>query len=196
MFVVRLAPCGLRKAQLVTLASQTRRKCFISYHHADEDEVQQFIQQFDHDRDVLIARGIGASMSGDIIDSTNTEYIKQQIRAKYLRDTTVTIVLIGQETWKRRFVDWEIAASLRNTSTSSASGLLGITLPSASNYSGKRMPDRLGDNVDDTDGYARWWKYPPSAESLANMIETAYAARTSKALLRNNTRSLRLRNAS
>ena len=94
---------------MVTLASQTRRKCFISYHHADEDEVQQFIQQFDHDRDVLIARGIGASMSGDIIDSTNTEYIKQQIRAKYLRDTTVTIVLIGQETWKRRFVDWEIA---------------------------------------------------------------------------------------
>ena len=89
---------------MVTLASQTRRKCFISYHHADEDEVQQFIQQFDHDRDVLIARGIGASMSGDIIDSTNTEYIKQQIRAKYLRDTTVTIVLIGQETWKRRFV--------------------------------------------------------------------------------------------
>lgn len=181
---------------MATLASKTRRKCFISYHHADEEEVQQFIQQFDHDRDVLIARGIGASMSGDIIDSTNADYIKQQIRAKYLRDTTVTIVLIGQETWKRRFVDWEIAASLRNTSTSSASGLLGITLPSAADYSGKRMPDRLSDNVDDAEGYARWWKYPSSSDGLADMIETAYAARTSKALLRNNTRPLRLRNAS
>lgn len=81
------------------LASKTRRKCFISYHHADEAEVQQFIQTFDHDGDVLIARGIGASMSGDIIDSTNSDYIKSQIRARYLRDTTVTIVLVGRETW-------------------------------------------------------------------------------------------------
>lgn len=48
-----------------TLASKTRRKCFISYHHDDEIEVQRFIEVFDHNQDVLIARGIGASMAGD-----------------------------------------------------------------------------------------------------------------------------------
>jgi len=131
-----------------TLANSTRRKCFISYHHADEEEVEQFIRTFDHKQDILIARGIGASMPGDIINSTNSAYIMSQIRARYLHDTTVTIVLIGRDTWGRKFVDWEIAASLRNTEASSASGLLAITLPSAANYSGKRLPDRLDDNVD------------------------------------------------
>src|SRR5690625_1135126 len=116
---------------LSKLASKTRRKCFISYHHDDESEVQKFIQDFDHSRDVLIARGIGASMAGDIINSNNSDYIKNRIREKYLRDTTVTIVLIGKCTWSRKFVDWEVSASLRNTPTASRSGLLAITLPSA-----------------------------------------------------------------
>lgn len=178
-----------------TLASSTRRKCFISYHHADEAEVQSFIQTFDHNHDVLIARGIGASMSGDIINSANADYIKAQIRANYLRDTTVTIVLVGRETWGRKFVDWEVAASLRNTSTSLASGLLAITLPSAAEYAGKKLPARVSDNVDGKTGYARWWKYPISATSLAGLIEEAYIARTSHASFRNNSRDLRFRNS-
>lgn len=178
-----------------TLASNTRRKCFISYHHADEVEVREFIQTFDHNQDVLIARGIGASMSGDIIDSGNADYIKSQIRSRYLRDTTVTIVLVGRETWGRRFVDWEIAASLRNTATSSASGLMAITLPSAANYAGKQLPARAKDNVDGESGYARWWKYPSNSVNLGALIEEAYSARTALAHLRDNSRSLRLRNA-
>lgn len=178
-----------------SLASKTRRKCFISYHHADEAEVEYFIQTFDHDGDVLIARGIGASMAGDIIDSANGDYIKSRIREKYLRDTTVTIVLLGKETWGRKFVDWEVGASLRNTATASASGLLAISLPSAANYVGKQLPARVDDNVSGEGGYARWWKYPATTEGLANIIEIAYSARTLKSDLRNNIRPLRMRNA-
>lgn len=181
------------------LGQHTRRKCFISYHHDDEYEVQQFIQDFDHDQDVLIARGIGASMAGDIINSTNEDYIKARIREKYLRDTTVTIVLVGRCTWARKFVDWEVAASLRNTSTASRSGLLAITLPSAADYYDKKLPARVRDNimgVSGADGYARWWKYPSSASSLANLIETAYDARSSRAHLVDNNRDLRSYNSS
>ncbi|WP_082181255.1 TIR domain-containing protein [Actinomyces timonensis] len=178
-----------------TLAKNTRHKCFISYHHADEHEVEQFIQTFDHNQDILIARGIGASMSGDIIDSNDNDYIMRRIREKYLRDTTVTIVLIGKETWGRKFVDWEIAASLRNTKLSPASGLLAITLPSASSYSGKRLPDRLADNLNGDAGYARWWKYPSSPADLGRLIEIAYTDRIVKAHLRVNSRALRRRNA-
>ncbi|GAB2477537.1 TIR domain-containing protein [Luteococcus sediminum] len=178
------------------LGSHTRRKCFISYHHDDESEVQQFIQDFDHDQDVLIARGIGASMAGDIINSDNEDYIKARIREKYLRDTTVTIVLVGKCTWARKFVDWEVAASLRNTPTASRSGLLAITLPSAADYYDKQLPARVADNVDGEDGYARWWKYPTSASSLASLIETAYEARSTRAYLVDNTRDLRSYNSS
>ncbi|MDV6231775.1 TIR domain-containing protein [Rhodococcus cercidiphylli] len=177
-----------------TLANQTRRKCFISYHHSDEREVQQFIQTFDHDQDILIARGIGASMSGDIINSSDNEYIKSQIRAKYLRDTTVTLVLVGRETWGRKFVDWEVAASLRNTSTATASGLLAVTLASAANYHAKQLPPRVEDNVNGQVGYARWWKYPASTSLLAEQIEAAYDARTTRADLRDNSRALRSQN--
>lgn len=147
------------------LAAKTRRKCFVSYHHDDEDEVQDFIQKFDHEQDVLIARGIGASMAGDIINSDNDDYIKLKIREKYLRDTTVTIVLVGKKTWGRKFVDWEIAASLRNTASASASGLLAITLPSAVAYYDKQLPARVADNVDGENGYARWWRYPSSTDT-------------------------------
>lgn len=179
-----------------TLASQTRRKCFISYHHDDEDEVQQFIETFDHYRDVLIARGIGASMAGGIINSTDDDYIKARIREQYLRDTTVTIVLVGKCTWARKYVDWEIAASLRNTATANRSGLMAITLPSAANYYDKQLPDRVADNVNGEDGYARWWKYPTSASVLARQIEIAYDARSTRDSLVNNTRVLRPYNSS
>jgi len=91
----------------------------------DETEVEDFIQTFDHNHDVLISRGIGAGMAGDvIIGSNDADYIKQRIRTLYLRDSTVTIVIVGQCTSARRFVDWEVAASLRNTSTTARNGLL------------------------------------------------------------------------
>ena len=178
------------------LGNHTRRKCFISYHHDDEYEVQQFIQNFDHDQDVLIARGIGAGMAGDIIGSSNDDYIKDRIREKYLRDTSVTIVMVGKCTWARKFVDWEVAASLRNTATTTRSGLLAITLPSATGYYVKKLPERVRDNVDGENGYARWWKYPSSASSLASMIETAYEYRSTRGHLVNNSRVLRSSNSS
>lgn len=180
----------------MTLAYHTRRKCFISYHHDDEDEVQHFIQTFDHSRDTLIARGIGASMPGDIINSTNDEYIKSRIREKYLKGTSVTIVLIGRCTWARRFVDWEVAASLRNTSTTPRNGLMAITLPSAADHWNKQLPPRVSDNVDGNFGYAKWWTYPTSSTGLATMIEEAFALRSARSHLVDNSRPLRTYNSS
>ena len=178
------------------LKSYTRHKTFISYHHRDDDEVAEFVDRFDHDHDVLITRGIGASMAGDVIDSTNADYIKQRIRSLYLRDSSVTLVMVGGNTWGRRFVDWEIAASLRNTSTSARNGLLAITLPSVANDPGRTLPIRVEDNVTGTEGYARWMRYPSSAQDLASMIDEAYSRRSTHAHLVDNSRPLRQRNAS
>lgn len=180
------------------LKTYTRHKTFVSYHHADEDEVAAFINHFDHDHDVLIARGIGASMAGDVINSTNADYIKQRIRDLYLRDSSVTLVLVGAETWGRRYVDWEVAASLRNTSTSSRNGLLAITLPSIADLP-RELPPRVADNVDTTKSdlaYARWMKYPSSTADLALWIDAAYKRRSTHDHLVDNSRSLRQRNAS
>ena len=97
-----------------------------------------------------------------------------------MKDSTVTIVLIGKCTWARRYVDWEIQASLRHGETITANGLLGIVLPSA----GKKptAPKRLKINLssDDQDGYARLYWYPKRKDTLSNWIEDAFNARKSR----------------
>ncbi|CAA19913.1 MULTISPECIES: TIR domain-containing protein [Streptomyces] len=153
--------------------AQVRRKCFISYHHEDEREVHQFIQKFDHVRDIFIARGIGAGMPGDVLNSNNRDYIMRRVRALYLGNSTVTIVMVGKCTWARRYVDWEIASTLRDDVRNKRGGLLGIVLPSAVNS--PKAPPRLKDNLES--GYAEWYHYPTSAAQLSRMIETAYSAR-------------------
>ncbi len=59
------------------------------------------------------------------------------IRSRWPQDVTVTIVLIGNDAWRRRSVDWDIAASLGQPYGHSSCGLIGIVLPS---FQGKRYP--------------------------------------------------------
>jgi len=169
--------------------SEVRHKVFISYHHDDQGEVEDFVETFDKERKVFITRGLGVGMEQDIIDSEDTDYIMRRIRELYLKDSTVTIVLIGKCTWARRFVDWELQASLRHGEKVTANGLLGIVLTSA----GKKPipPDRLkknlkGENSDE--GYARWFWYPKRKDTLANWIDDAFKARTNRANLIENPR--------
>jgi hypothetical protein len=172
-----------------------RRKCFISYHAVDADEVEKFLTSYGH---VFIARVIGVTDQDEFIDSEKDDYVFDRIRDKYLGDSTVTIVLVGKCTWARRYVDWEVYSSLRQDKNNRRNGLLGITLPSAANYSGKKLPARVDDNVlgsDQSLGYARWKKYPTSSSSLRAWIEDAYDARTRRANLIVNTRARRRKNS-
>lgn len=157
-----------------------RHKVFISYHHEDQDEVEEFVDTYDHERDVFITRALGVEMDQDIIDSDNPEYVMRRIRELYLKDSTVTIVLIGKCTWARRYVDWEIQASLRHGETVTPNGLLGIVLPSAGNK--PTAPERLRKNLpgDDLDGYARWYWYPKRKDTLSNWIDDAFNARKNR----------------
>jgi len=156
-----------------------RRICFISYHHDDQREVDQFIRAFDHERDIFIARGLGQEMSQDVIDSNDTEYVMRRIRESFLRSSTVTIVLMGKCTWARRYVDWELQASLRTGYTVIPNGLLGIRLPSFNTST--PYPQRLSYNLKRTaeqeDSYARVMDYPTRKEVLAEEIERAFQRR-------------------
>ena len=168
-----------------------RRKCFISYHHADQEEVDRFVRTFDHERNIFISRGLGKEMSQDIIDSSNTDYVMRRIRELYLSDSTVTIVMLGRCTWARRYVDWELQSSLRNGTTITANGLLGIKLPSYSNVS-STYPDRLNLNLKENDAqpdcYARVLPYPISSQVLMDAIEAAYQRRSTHIKWINNPR--------
>jgi hypothetical protein len=162
--------------------SDVKHRVFISYHHDDQEEVNTFITTFSDERNVFTYRAVGA-MSDDIINSTDPTYIMSQIRQKYLKDSTVTIVLIGKCTWARRYVDWELKTSLRQGAFT-PNGVLGILLPSMGTTA--TAPQRLQANIlgDKSDeGYARWYVYPTRKDSLKNWIEDAFQARTTRANL-------------
>lgn len=174
---------------------RTRHKCFISYHAADSEEVADFLDEFGTE---FIGKTIGVTDEDDFIDSDNTDYIMERIRSKYLGDSTVTIVLVGQCTWARRYIDWEVYSSLRRSSNSSINGLLAINL--ASMGKSARLPARVDDNIErDANkrdiGYARWYVYPSIKSSLRNWIEDAYIGRTTRLEKLKNTRDRRINNA-
>lgn len=146
------------------------RKCFLSYHAADKAAVDKFYSDFRGD---FIRRG--SDMDQDIIDSTDTDYVMRRIREKFLKDSTVTIVLIGSCTWARRYIDWEAQASLRKPANGSPNGLVGIQL----NPANTKLPERVQSNHDS--GYAKFYKYPNSSALLNTIIEEAFNARTNLA---------------
>lgn len=177
---------SLRGAILVT--NTTRRKCFVSYHHADQAWIDHFVRTFDHTRNLFIARGLGQTMAQDIIDSADPEYVMRRIRELYIVDSTVTLVMLGKCTWARRYVDWEIQASLRAPENGFPNGLLAVKLPTFPENAA--FPDRLNKNLlsgerkaAGGDCFARWMAYPQSSDELWGAIEAAFRRRSTHAHL-------------
>lgn len=99
-------------------------KVFISYHHEND--------QWYKDKLVEIGRSIFVDRSvdtGDISNELGAQRIREKIRDGYLRDSTVTIVLVGTETNRRKHVDWEIYSSMHDGVVNKKSGILAINLP-------------------------------------------------------------------
>ena len=182
---------ALVKAKAAGVNTPVRHKCFVCYHAADIDAVTDFVEQYE---DVFIPRVVGASDSdhfNDPVNSTAEEYIKSQIREKYLWDSTVTLLFIGKCTWSRKYIDWEISASLRNDAKNKRSGLLAITPPDKSHNT---LPTRFADNYTPDQlsvSYARYIYYPTTSAALRNAIQDAFAARDARASLVKNSRVLR-----
>ena len=114
--------------------SNDRHRVFVSYYHADDQGYRErFELLFSDIHDILVSESVEI---GDIDPHLKTETIRQKIRDEYLRDSTVTVVLVGAHTWQRKFVDWEIGSSIRQTECNSRSALLGILLPTYTSPSG------------------------------------------------------------
>lgn len=165
------------------LSTPVKRKVFVSYHHADDEEVQAFIYEWTEKNKVFtpLALGVSVSDNDDFIDSDDPDYVISQIRKKYLQTTSVTIVLIGSCIHSRRYVDWEIKASLRQEQFSLPNGLLGILLPSQGGSA--HLPPRFHNNWNNElkDCYARYHSAPTTASQLRGWIEEAFNARTTRA---------------
>ncbi len=153
----------------------TRHKCFISYHHANDQYYKdKFVKLFDDYLDIFIDKSVS---DGDISDDCSMDYIMQQIRENYLSDCSVTLVLIGKESWKRKYIDWEISASIRNTQKNPRSGLIGILLPShpdfgTGKYHSNIIPPRLSDNLECN--FAKIYNWSENPIAIHKWIDEAF----------------------
>ncbi len=174
-----------------------KRNVFLTYHHADQREVDGFVYCFRKSFNQI--RVIGISGDDDFINSNNTEYILRRIREKYIAGTAVTIALIGKCTWARKYVDWEIAATLRNNPTDPRGGLLAVQLPSVNGRNNIKLPERLGRNrqyVNNSEvGYASYHPYPSKGYVLAQWVEGAIRRRDQKYPKSGSTSGLRKNNS-
>ena len=156
-----------------------RHRVFISYHHEDQAYKDWFVRQMGDD---IVDESVG---DGDIDDNNlATETIRQHVRDDFIRDATVTVVLIGPCTWQRKHVDWEIGSSLRETANNSRCGMLGILLLNHPDYGKQQfmpssVPPRLADNVMGADPYAIVYKWPYNHDlsDVRNWIHTAFERR-------------------
>ncbi|HBL52866.1 MAG TPA: hypothetical protein DDZ34_02150 [Syntrophaceae bacterium] len=153
----------------------SRHKVFVSYHHLpDQYYRDKFEKFFSLQYDVMISKSV---QIGDIDPGLATDTIRDKIRDEYLRDSTVTVVLIGEKTWQRKHVDWEISSSIRKTKNSSRSGLLGIILPTyqmidENTYNIYTIPPRLHYNI--KCGYALIYKWNEDPKNIKQWIHEAY----------------------
>jgi hypothetical protein len=160
-----------------------RRKVFVSYHHGEDQSYYDEFTRVFHDQwecvhDNSLVR---------LIDSEDVRYVMQRIRDNHLTGTSCTLVLIGAHTHERKYVDWEIKATLDK-----GHGLLGIVLPSHStNALGQVIvPDRFLDNL--VSGYARWVRWEGLTPDV--LRQEVHAAVAADGMLINNSREMKSRN--
>ena len=159
-------------------ANVPRHKVFISFHEEDLAYKEDFVRR-------MKKRIVDRSVDTGNIDDTGlkTTTVRQKIRDEYIRDATVTIVLIGPRTWQRKHVDWEIGSSIRKTKMNPRCGLMGILLPNHANHGKKHnihlFPPRLADNSKGEDPYALIydWPNPWTPARIAEWIHRAYGRR-------------------
>lgn len=158
------------------------RNCFISYHHNND---QRYINKL---RKVVKSMKVSDYSLKDDIGHLTDETIYKKVRSK-MRTCSVTVVLIGSRTGHRKWIDWEIWASLRgyqhpfDTKKSfKPNGLLVIYLP-GENHS---IPDRLNDNI--KSGYAVSMKWKNLERDFESKVNYAYWKRNNAASKIRNSR--------
>ena len=104
-------------------------KVFISYYHNDDQRYKNALVNFGKQHSIFVDRSVD---TGDIPGEWTDEQIRSAIRDRYLRDSTVTVVLVGKETRRRKHVDWEIYSSMYDGSVNKRSGIVVINLPGIS----------------------------------------------------------------
>jgi hypothetical protein len=179
----------------------SRENVFVNYYHdGRQDGTGEADSDYGDIFEGLCRNQFDLTVSGIVdeeVPSSSGDDTLRSLREELLGNSAVTVVLIGNETWRRKHVDWTIAASLQHTQVQWHSGLVGILLPS---FLGKRyplipnddyvrlenskalvkrqaIPERLAINLDN--GFARLYDWSDDPGEVQQWIHEALLRRDS-----------------
>ena len=102
-------------------------KVFISYHHENDQDYKKELSWWGEENKIFIDNSVEL---GEIPEEWETQRVREYIRDEHLKDSTVTILLVGTETQNRKHIDWELYSSMYDGKKNKKSGILIINLPS------------------------------------------------------------------
>jgi hypothetical protein len=142
----------------------TRRRIFVSYQHSsDQAYYDEFSRIFHDTYEAIFDNSLERR-----VDSEAPNYVIQRIRDNHISRTSCTIVFCGSTSYQRKYIDWEVKATLDKLH-----GLIAIQLPTLPVVNGQvRLPTRVNQNINS--GYALWkhWNYL-AIQTLNQWIEEA-----------------------
>ncbi|MDR2332581.1 MAG: TIR domain-containing protein [Burkholderiaceae bacterium] len=163
-----------------------KHKIFVSYHHhGDQAYYDAFSKTFHDTYNVINDHSLERR-----IDSDDVDYVMRRIRENHITGTSCTIVLVGAESPKRKYIDWEISATLEK-----GHALIGVRLPTASLTPDNQyvlVPGRLLDNINS--GFASWLTWDQITASPAQLGQYIAEAKNRSVSKIDNTRERRFRN--
>ena len=182
------------------MQNNTKHKVFISYYHKNDQKSKEKLLELNEKYEIFIDKSVD---TGGIREDLPDDKIRTKIRDEYLKDSTVTILLVGTETKNRKHVDWELYSSMYNGAVNKQSGILCIHLPGTFNeqdngifehpdtnhrnhVSSKEeakgrypyMPERIIDNIiHPAKVFVANWEQINNPTLLSNLIERAHSVK-------------------
>jgi hypothetical protein len=141
------------KQKLSDAKGDASRHVFISFDHEDLNEVNLLRGQAKSEKSNLQFDDYSVK---EPFDSTNADYIKRQIREKIDR-CSVTVVYLSDKTASSKWVNWEIAESIKRSK-----GVIGV-------YKGDKAPGSVPPAFQENGCKAVKWEHA----TLMNAIENA-----------------------
>lgn len=173
-----------------SIMSSKNHSIYISHNRndADDERYKQLFQRFLTDEERIVPQNDEFYHEMPIYLTKSD--VREKMRESILKESTVTVVLIGKHTWKSKQVDWEISSSISDANLVNApeqqrSGLVAILLPTHPNYGEEKhfnpylLPPRLYQNH--KSGYVRIHKWTNQVEDIRDWIHNAFVDRYDRA---------------
>ncbi len=144
-------------------------RVFISYHHANDQDYKKVLLSLNERLGIFSDYSVD---TGYIDPNLPPQTIRRKIRDEYLRESSVTVLLVGTGAAGRKHIDWELFSSMIDGPVNKKSGIVVVQLPSTNpqhftaahgDIEKRQLYPEVGDwcSVDSRDEYNRRYPYLP-----------------------------------